>query len=103
MEATFLCQSFFAWLLLSALLLQLPESVSDALLLRGYSMCRSVIPLARSVGLCEGCISLSSAEDLLPIEKTVLHFRQRVSLVSARKGKNKGNYIRLEPETGETP
>ena len=107
--AVFLCLSavsvkgFLAWLLLSALLLQLPEPVSDALLFGQYSMCRSVIPLARSAGLCEGCISLSSAEGLLPTEKAVWHFRQRVSLVSARKGKNKGKTIRQEHKTGETP
>ncbi len=49
--AVFLCLSavsvkeFFAWLLLSALLLQLPEPVSDALPFGWCSMCRIEYPL----------------------------------------------------------
>ncbi len=108
--AVFLCLSavsvkgFFAWLLLSASFLQLPEPVSDAL---SGEQCapyidRSKMPLTRRAAtLCRGCISLSNAESLFPVEKEVLYSDKYISLVSAHKGKNKGKYIRLEDKTGE--
>ncbi len=61
------------------------------------------MPHARSAGLCKGCISLSTAESLFLTEKEVLYSDKQLSLVSARKGKNKEKYIRLEHKTGETP
>ncbi len=61
-----------------------------------WLMCRSEMPFARRTALCKRCISLSNAEGLLPTEKEVLYSDKHSSLVSARKGKNKGKYIRLE-------
>ncbi len=46
---------------------------------------------------------LSNAEGLLPAEKEVLYSEKHISPVSARKGKNKGKYIRPEHKIGETP
>ena len=66
-------KGFLAWFLLSALLLQLFEPVSDALLFGRCAMCRSEIPLAQRAALCKRCISLSNAESLLPAEKEVWH------------------------------
>jgi len=53
--------------------------------------------------LCEGCISLSNTEGLLPAEKTFDIQVNKNSLVSALKGKNKGKYIRLEYLIGDKP
>ena len=40
---------------------------------------------------------------LIACQKTVWNLDERNFLVSARKGKNKGRYIKLEHKTGETP
>ncbi len=61
------------------------------------------MPLARRTALCKRCISLLNADSLLPAEKDILYSDKYISPVSARKGKNKGEYIRLEHRTGETP
>ncbi len=52
------------------------------------------------------CLSLFRTLSLsggVPAEKEVLYSDKYISLVSARKGKNKGKYIRLEHKTIETP
>ena len=63
----------------------------------------SEISLAQTLGLCEGCISLSKTERLLPAEKQFHIPIIVLSLVSAHKGKKKGKYIGIEHKTGEKP
>ena len=60
------------------------------------------MPRVQVGDFCEGCISLSNAEGLLPAEKAFL-YSGRVLLFSAHKGKNKGKYIRFEHKTDIKP
>ncbi len=83
-------KEFFAWHLLPGLLLLLPRAISDVFSFGRCAMCRSEMPLARRAALCKRCISISNAESLLPAEKEVLYLDKYISLVLARKGKNKG-------------
>lgn len=51
----------------------------------------------RSARLCK------YARGFIARRKNILHSDKYNPLVSARKGKNKGKYIRLEHKTGESP
>ena len=90
----FLEKGFFAWFLLSALLLQLPEPVLDVL---SFGQCAYIggnVPSCKHAALCERCISLSNTGCFYP-PKNSFFKKQKLSLVSAYKGRNKGKYIRL--------
>ena len=63
---------------------------------------RDEIPRVQVGDLCEGCISLSNAEGLLPAEKAFL-YSGKVFIFSAHKGKNKGKYIRVAHKTDIKP
>ena len=61
------------------------------------------MPLCTKDNFVRGVYFALKCRELITRRKEVLYSDNHISLVSVRKGKNKGKYIRLEHKIGEMP